>query len=121
MTREARASQCGLITHPDGKKEIVVAGGIFSALTTIYDIDADSWREGPPLPDVRFWGTAVPMGNTFIIVGGSNQSQAPQAPIWSYNVEDNAWDVMNETLSAPRNHFGAFWIPASYFCPPQFG
>ena len=118
MVREARASQCGLITHAaDGKKEIVVAGGIFSSLSTIYDIDADTWREGPPLPSVRFWGTTVLMNNTFLIVGGANQSQSPETVIWKYNVENNTWDVMGESLSAGKTHFSAFWVPNDYLCP----
>ena len=117
MAREARASQCGVITHPgSGKKEVIVAGGIFSALTTIYDIDNDEWREGPPLPEVRFWGTAVPVGNTFLIVGGSNQGQATQTAIWKYNIGNNGWDVMGKFLAAGRNHFSAFWVPDDHAC-----
>ena len=117
MARGVGSSQCGLITHADGKKEIVVAGGIFSSLSTIYDIDADAWREGPPLPNVRFWGTTVPIDNTFLVVGGANQSQRPQTVIWKYNVGDNDWDIVGDSLSTGRTHFSAFWVPSDLLCP----
>lgn len=107
MDRDAKASQCGLITHAGGKKEIVVAGGITTARTKIYDIDNDQWREGPPLPRAVRHGTAVPFGKTFLVIKGK---------IWKYNIENNAWDEMEETLATPRDYFNAFWVPDDYFC-----
>ena len=107
MDRDARASQCGLITHGDGKKEIVVAGGIHSRLSKIYDIDNDQWREGPPLPGVVSHGTAVPVDNTFIVLSYGT---------WKYNVANNGWDVLEEKMVAPRSYVYAFWVPDDYFC-----
>ena len=108
MNRDARASQCGLIEHNHGKKEIVVAGGIFTAGSVIYDIDNDSWRTGPTLPKVIFHATTVPVGNTFLIVADV---------ILKYDVGNNNWVQLTQTMLTPRRkYFSAFWVPDNYFC-----
>ena len=37
----------GLYEHPDGRKEIVIAGGAGKKSTEIFDLTFNEWRRGP--------------------------------------------------------------------------
>ena len=110
--RTVFGSACGLITYGNGRKEIVVAPGYNLGSnylkSQIYDIDNDSWREGPLVPRRLGCATAVPKGNTFLVVA--------YAGILKYNVENNDWDVMEKSLASVRQCVSAFWVPDDYFC-----
>ena len=52
MSQARQELGCGRVVRPDGRIEVVVAGGwdVQDGATEILDVDTATWRAGPKLP-----------------------------------------------------------------------
>ncbi|CAM6054068.1 unnamed protein product [Sphagnum tenellum] len=113
--------QAGLITHPDGRLEIVVAAGSATNRTQIFSFDTYTWRLGPDFPTGRVYGgSSVPYGDTFLVVGGYVVGGSYQSSIYSYHIETGSWLKMPQELAIARQLSAAFFVPDDYVnCTPN--
>jgi hypothetical protein len=106
----------GIVTHQDGKKELVVAGGCGESSSEIYSFESLSWRTGPVLPiagDLCF-GASVQYENTFLVVGGGNVISGEEPDIYKYDPDNESWITLAENLKNGRERFAAFLVPNDY-------
>lgn len=52
----------------------MVTGEFAGSATYIYNVAADSWRQGLPFPTDAYAASAAKLGESFIVVGGSDRS-----------------------------------------------
>ena len=76
---ESRSSPgCGRVINPRTRKEeVVVSAGYSSGATLsteIYNVENDTWREGPHLPQALYNLASLPYEDTFLILGGYDGS-----------------------------------------------
>ena len=118
-------SNCGLATKSNGERMIVIAGGRttgFESAVQIYDIAAGTWRMSEnPLPHPLMFGSTVPFGDTFLIVGGSvdvyETGLPPSDEVLQFNPNEETWTVREERLGCGRyGHFAAFVDYNRYGC-----
>ena len=76
---------------------------------------------GQPLP--VFWGRAVQMGSTFVIVGGNADidGNSYSRDIWEFDVSTLGWKERPEKLRDPRDIFVISPYPQGYFCDMEYG
>ena len=67
-------ASCGYAESSNGDRMVVVAGGYpATPLVQIYDLNEGTWNTvDSVLPYPLYFATAVPFGNTFLVVGGEN-------------------------------------------------
>jgi len=69
-----------------------------------------AWATTTPMPDGRFWGSAVIYDNTVYYFMGSNSSGVPQSTIWSININpitkafDMSWNILNSFPTTLQGH-----------------
>ncbi len=112
MPRARYGHACGLVKDPNtGNSLVVVAGGVamnktssasrrpFStASVDVLDLSTMTWSEGADLPHPIFFGSAVPHGDTFAIVGGRSDPQYSYYTSYYYysyyNYKEQALDTV---------------------------
>src|SRR5208282_914983 len=105
-------AQAGIVKHPDGKMEIIVAAGRDTSATQIFSFETQTWRFGPEFPGGRLEGGAsVPYEDTFVIVGGSIFGTDYKRSIYVYVIETGSWSMLPQELSIARPLFAAFFVP----------
>jgi hypothetical protein len=78
-------------------QQIVVTGGRGSdtgpALNTtqIYDVTANSWKMGAPMPTARFGHEVVRLNDTEVMAVGGNDGQSALTTVEIYNVMTDQW------------------------------
>ena len=80
----------GLVTYPNGKQGILVAGGISSSepdatITNFMDLDTLVLDNKANLPYRMSNGASVPFKDSFLIVGGQQNSTGKSDLLWYYN------------------------------------
>ena len=58
-------------------------------------------------------GATVQDGNSFMIVGGYNETFL--ATIWRFDLDNWTWTLMDQTMKTARDRFAAITVP-DYFC-----
>ncbi len=73
---------------------------------------------GPTLPETRGAGRAVQYGNSFLLVGGSDEDNLygseKREDILYYDPDDDAWQVMEQKLEDPDNVSVALIAPDGF-------
>ena len=101
-------ASCGFAKNLAGQEMIVIAGGDDLDMDTlIYDIESDSWSEADNLPWDLSRGTAVPYGDTFLIVGGQTTNGFANG-ILEFDPESFGWIARPERMDFSR--FAAFAV-----------
>jgi hypothetical protein len=103
-----------------GQKKVVMArgltkNGIVRSTVNIYSVTEDTWRTGMstlmeniigsliytyhiitanPLPHAIYGAAVVPLGDTFLLVGGSINGHLLKT-ICKYNVSNDSWDLLS--------------------------
>ena len=99
---------CGPVRGADGAVQRVVAAGGQGeghgafAIVEVYDVAADTWSTGSPLPFALNRGAVVDHGNTFLVIGGftmQGTSAMKSDKIMKFT-SDGTWEVLNDRLSA---------------------
>ena len=105
----------GGIVYPNGEEAVVVAGGRDLNTVEIFFPSSMEWREGPDLPASDRWdaGMSVPFGNTFLIVGGEADGDISDRII-KYDVDNDDWIELPQTLTTARADGAAFLVPDNY-------
>ena len=107
--------QAGLIRNANGSTGIVVVGGPQEKSSEIFWMDEQKWSNGPDLPHVLYNGGIVQWKDTFILVGGQNDTNHLQDDLWMFDVEEQSWKVMNEKLTMDKTGLNvALLVPDSY-------
>jgi hypothetical protein len=121
MNDQTRTSPfAGLVTFPDGRKEVVVAGGEFQTSTEIFSFDDMTWRNGPnDIPTdgaALFFGASVQFEDTFLAVGGTDGHAlgVVTTTIFKFDPATEDWVELCEKLTIPRRDFTSFLVPADY-------
>jgi hypothetical protein len=89
---------------------IVVAGGFDSSGATVdtvelYDVEADEWSEGPPLPAAVDHAMAASDGETVYVFGGYDADRNPTAGAFAFH--DGGWIVLDDPMPETRAAGGA--------------
>ena len=118
MKYDRYAHSCGVIQNP---LRVVVVGGFshtnsridYTRTTEIFEVDAESWSEGPSTPDgnVMVGSQAVQYKDTFLQVGGRITGETYR--IYQFDSANLDWVRRKERLSKSRSYHAAFQIPAS--------
>ncbi len=110
----------GLVTYPDGKQGILVAGGVSGTDVTIthfINLETLVWEIRADLPYKMQTGASVPFKDSFLIVGGWQNNTITSDRIWYYNPVNDKWEMRDEILMQGRSHPTAFLVPDDYiFC-----
>ena len=98
MQDERDHHSCGLVTNPaTGEKEIVaVSGDQDNTPTEIYNIEENTWRPGPPLPDGPSFARIAQDGrNSFFVLGGRIDSTNPDLFLDTiYRFDEDTYDFV---------------------------
>ena len=109
-------AQCGAYTDVNGRRQVVVAGGVIETTTDrskILDVGSRTWREGPPLPiDYIYYGRVLQQEDNFLIVGGVLLDDG----ILEFNPLSESWVLRQERLSVGRDQHFMVSVDADYFC-----
>ena len=113
----------GVITRPDGSKEIVVTTGyeIYETKNTteILNLDTLTWRSGPefPVDGNAFYGASAPYKDSFLAMSGYRRPDTPGGAwtkvdeVWYFDPSSDEWVLKEGRLETPREHFIALTIP----------
>ena len=109
-------AQAGLVNYPDGRRYIFVSGGESSYKTERFNLDdPDSfWTYGPDLPYSVHFGSVLQYEDSFLIVGGQNDTYADYDTILRFDTEKDEWEILPVEMKSGRNSFPAFFIPEGY-------
>lgn len=108
--------QSGLILFPDGKRKLVVVGG--SDVNFCYGLDFETmqWDFLPTLPKQIYNATSVQYDTNFIIVGGRDQDDSRLDSMFVYDIENEYWKQLPQTLSETYSRVTAFFLPDGFLC-----
>ncbi len=103
---------------------IVVAGGFDAGGATVdivelYDVDADEWSEGPPLPAAVDHAMAASDGETVYVFGGYDSDRNPTAGAFAFR--DGEWDVLEDPMPEARAAGGAAYTDGLIFVAGGIG
>ena len=94
---------------------IYVAGGLYASFSAtasceVYDIQNNTWRELPSLPQPNFSLTlSIFKKHHLIAVGGTDEQKRPLNSIWILNLEgSNKWLRINVALPQAVSEAGIF-------------
>jgi len=106
----------GLVTKPDGRKQIVLTGGnALPERSYIYDLTDGEWTRGPNFPPAIAHGSSAPFGNSFVTLGGFQESSGDQMDeIWTFDVNSEEWVKLPQTLSLDREYTSAVPVPVGF-------
>ncbi len=86
--------------------EVVVAGGHAYAPVEIFSFRHMEWREGPAMPNGMsgaFHGAAVPLGDGFVMVGGSSdRGERYHRDIHYFDPEEERWQTLEQRMDHER-------------------
>ncbi len=114
---------CGVVRNADGEaKSVVVPGGSTSEsagqdVVEILDVGTMTWRFGKHrLPHGLFASTAVPYGNSFLLVGGLERHGGPAVDaVYKFDPETENWILMPQRLNRPKHAVGAVLVRPDEF------
>ena len=114
---------CGAVLTGDGsQQEVVVAGGstdIYEPSATdvveIFSIRDGDWRMASPLPSPIVEATAVPLDNSFMILGGETESSQLSDLIYGYHGGEDTWELLDARLSTPARGVAATMVNSYIF------
>lgn len=109
--------QAGVVTYADGSKHLVIAGGRNDGTSTILNLDTMTYRPGPDIPNVLelYYANSVPFGNTFLMVGGTEDGISSRLnTIYEFDTTNENWIVRPETLKTGDWAMTAFMVPDTY-------
>ena len=112
---------CGAVLTGDGsQQEVIVAGGTTdlvepSDVVEIFSIRDGDWRIASPLPSPIVEATAVPLDNSFLILGGETGSSKLSDLIYRYNAGDDTWELLDARLSTPARGVAATMVNSYIF------
>ena len=108
---EAR-SDCtaGLVTYANQTKAVVVAGGVDSYTSEIWNLDGFSFQPGPIMDNTFEDANSVPFMKSFLIVGDSGGSQE----IHTFDPEIGEFVLLPQRLAIPRSVSASFMVPEEY-------
>ena len=113
LTQKRRKPVIGFING----HEVVVAGGVQTRSSEIFDLNINEWRIGPPLPVTYYLesATSVQYQNSFLIVGGRDSFLGYQDSIIKFDPVNYGWQMMPQRLQRKRCEFAAFLVPDDLF------
>ena len=113
-TLEKRSGpSCGYF-QTDSGRFVVLAGGLFSSTTEIFNLDTETWTRGPDIGTELFGGSMVSVdGDELLLVGGYNG--AALADIRRMDSSLSSWDIVGQ-LSTPRFNAVTMAAPISLQC-----
>jgi hypothetical protein len=118
---EPRAAKPSAVAEVVGvalQGRIIVPGGCTAAgpaldVTEVYDVAADRWTTGPPLPaPVCGYALAELDGRIYLFGGRAGVDAPPARAVWSWQPGDAAWSDDPEDLPLPRSDAAAASVPA---------
>ena len=79
----------GLVEYPDGRREVIIAGGYNTKTSEIFDLDTEEWTAGQDLSvDTDLYGgISVQYGSTFIIAGGFTSEFSYESAVQMFDLE----------------------------------
>ena len=103
MPSGASQSVCGYAESASGERIVVVAGG-YDDRVMLYDLDTGIWTTADaPLPYDVSSAMSVPLGNTFVIVGGELDENYYSNRIMQFDPETKDWIIRPERLQTGRS------------------
>ena len=110
---------CGIATNNNGQRFVIVVGGWWNDDTWrdvwSYSPDNNSWFRINDFPYPVYRASAVPFGNSFLIVGGYNSyTDSAYDEIWQFEPNTLTWINTNQRLKLARAPgSGSFFVPDS--------
>ena len=68
----------------------------------IYSFETGAWRTGPTLPTSSAFSATLPLGDTFIVIGGKQRSGEGLTTVLEYDPVNEEFVVREETLSEEK-------------------
>ena len=119
-----RAGQVsGMFVDEYGDKFLIVAGGkvyvdgefLHSKSTEILDLQNPvEWKTGPELPFTVYHASSIQYEDSFLVVGGIDESRKALSSIIKYDVGNEEFVKMPQEMKTPRSDAAAFLIPDDY-------
>ncbi|XP_040580289.1 uncharacterized protein [Lepeophtheirus salmonis] len=108
--------------NDNGVVKVLVAGGCREWCETspaipdveIYDPTTNKWSFAAPLPEPLHSAKMEEFLGKPTIVGGFNRTTQIER-IYSYNVENNSWELLNKRLRIPRSSHALIKVPYEMF------
>ncbi len=114
MTVEREYMSCGLINNPENGIEAVI---VENGFTEIFNFRDESWRTGPPVNIFKYAGFAQ-IGDTFVVVGGENESIGNLysiRTIYKFDHINYEWILMTQRLQVARSYYpGVVAVPDEF-------
>merc|ERR1711988_941271 len=120
LTVRRKSHACASYLNGDGKRVVLVSGGVTSAAyldSTELMVDFKPWRPAANLPSPRFGHRAASLYNKVFLFGGIDSSYSDLDSILSYEPDTDTWQKAG-TMTVPRaNHAVAVFPDVSQLCP----
>ena len=110
-SREHDDAFAGKVTYPNGTSAIIIAGGTGDDISDILNLDTEQWTLGPNLPYATDEGCTAEKGDTLLLIGGSGSNLDS---ILSYDLENNAWEILSAKLEIEKNRCASFLVPDDF-------
>ena len=98
---------CGLIRSPDNGLEVVLGS---YGTSEIFNVGTAIWREGPEMPH-RYWSSTAQQSNSFVVVGGLNETSGFVDTLIAFDEINYEWVVLPQRLEAPKDVVGVVALP----------
>ena len=106
---------CALLQNPT---RVMAIGGIIPEVidyktTEIFDVETESWSEGPDLPSgmSNYGAQVIPYLDSFLLVGGCGREDGKNFDTFQLDLQEMAWIERPEKLEHYRCNHVAFEIP----------
>ena len=71
----------------------------------------NEWQEGQKMPVATYNAGLVPFEDSFVVIGGRSEQEVWNEGMWKYNVAQDDWETLDQTLSQLREGFVVMGIP----------
>ncbi len=100
---------CGLINNPENGMEVVI---VENGVTEIFNFDDGEWRTVPATVESFNESSYVQVGDTFVVVGGDNNTLEAIDTIYKFDHINYEWILMSQRLQVPRDAYpGVVAVP----------
>ncbi len=112
MPMNMSESSCGLINNPTNGAEIVI---VEEGESQIFNAHNLTWRTGPEVYEKFDYAGSAPLGDTFVMVGGSDKySHDELDTIYQFDHINYNWILKPQKLQLPRSLPGVVAVPDDF-------
>ncbi len=118
---EERFGHTCQVMSPDPVRllEVVASGGWQKRNSDIFQINVNTWRQGPLFDQNKYMSNSLAFNDTFVLAGGYNSFNQHSDDIWKFEATNITWRKLAQKLALARTSASAMFVPSSYAtCTP---